>query len=560
MSALIKAAGFVDRLQWKHWDRLTFKPDEIQQRLLLKIVQRNREARFGRDHGFSSIGSLRDYRKQVPLTDYEGLRSYVDSVKTGEPDVLTAEPVVMFTVTSGSTGDPKLIPVTARARENHRQLTRLWYHRALADHPELFNGKLLGVVSPAVEGRTAGGIPFGAASGLIYQQSPRWIQNTYAVPYEVAEVKESETKYYLIMRLGLEHDISFIGTPNPSTILKLIETVNHCKEDMIRDIRDGTIAARCNLTAELRAALARRLEKNPARALRLESLIKQDGALRPREYWPRLKLIGCWKGGSVAVRLKEFPRWFGGATPVRDLGYMASEAQMTLPVTDSGSAGILAIDKNFYEFIPEPEIGAAQPTLLTCTEIEEGKLYYPVLTTPAGLYRYDINDVIRVAGFYNRTPLIEFVRKGRDVTSITGEKLHVNHLIEAMTRAERAAGFGVQHFRACADAEKSLYVFAVELDGTVPSRAELARLLAEIDAALAALNLEYAQKRESRRLGPPVLCVMKTGWFERSTAREVRAASRDAQFKAALLGTIMEDPNEVEFEVQINGEYTASPT
>ena len=133
MSALIKAAGFVDRLQWKHWDRLTFKPDEIQQRLLLKIIQRNRKARFGRDHGFSTIGSLRDYRKQVPLADYEGLRSYVDSVKAGEPDVLTAEPVVMFTMTSGSTGDPKLIPVTARARENHRQLTRLWYHRALAD-------------------------------------------------------------------------------------------------------------------------------------------------------------------------------------------------------------------------------------------------------------------------------------------------------------------------------------------------------------------------------------------------------------------------------------------
>ena len=118
----------------------------------------------------------------------------------------------------------------------------------------------------------------------------------------------------------------------------------------------------------------------------------------------------------------------------------------------------------------------------------------------------------------------------------------------------------MQHFRACADAQKSLYVFAVELDGTVPSRMQLARLLAEIDAALAALNLEYAQKRQSRRLGPPVLCVMKTGWFERSTARAVRAGSRDAQFKAPLLGTIMEDPNEIEFEVQINGEHTASPS
>ncbi len=71
------------------------------------------------------------------------------------------------------------------------------------DHPDLFSGKLLGVVSPVVEGRTAGGIPFGAASGLIYQSSPSWIQNAYATPYEIAEVKDFEAKYYLTMRLAL---------------------------------------------------------------------------------------------------------------------------------------------------------------------------------------------------------------------------------------------------------------------------------------------------------------------------------------------------------------------
>jgi hypothetical protein len=283
-------------------------------------------------------------------------------------------------------------------------------------------------------------------------------------------------------------------------------------------------------------------------------LIKQDGTLRPREYWPRLQLIGCWKGGSVAVRLKDFPRWFGNTTPVRDLGYMASEAQMTLPVSDSGAAGILAVDKNFYEFIPESEITAAKPILLTCSELQEGELYYLVLTTPGGLYRYDINDVVRVAGFYNRTPLIEFVRKGRDVTSITGEKLHVNQVIEAMARAERAAGLAVQHFRACADTEKSLYVFSVELDGARPSREQLARLLAELDAGLGALNVEYAQKRESRRLGAPLLCVMKAGWFERKAHATLRDGGRDVQFKAQLLGTTPEDANEIEFVAESRNE------
>ena len=86
----------------------------------------------------------------------------------------------LFTLTSGSTGAPKLIPVTETSRASHRRLTRLWYYRAHLDHPGLFNGKMLGVVSPAHEGKTAGNISFGAASGLIYQSSPRWIQNAFA--------------------------------------------------------------------------------------------------------------------------------------------------------------------------------------------------------------------------------------------------------------------------------------------------------------------------------------------------------------------------------------------
>ncbi len=550
MGLLVKAATFVTRRQWARWHDLTTKPQETQDQLLREIIERNRATRFGRDHRFDTIRSLSDYRNQVDIADYERLRPYVELVKNGESNALTAERVVMFTLTSGSTGEPKLIPVSESTRENHRQLTRLWYYRALLDHPDLFSGKLLGVVSPAVEGRTPGGIPFGAASGLIYRSSPRWIQNAYAVPYEVSEVKDFEAKYYLIVRFALEHDISFFGTPNPSTILKLVESVNQNKHEIIKDIYDGTLTPRWNLPPEMRAVLAGRLRKNPARARRLASLIKYDGTLRPKEYWPRLQLIGCWKGGSVGVRLKEFARWFGETTPVRDLGYMASEAQMTLPVSDAGAAGILAVDKNFYEFIPESEMAGSAPKILTCSELEEGKHYYLILTTPGGLYRYDINDVVRVAGFYNRTPLIEFVRKGRDVTSITGEKLHVNQVIQAMAQAQSAAGIAVQHFRACADVEKSLYAFAVELDGVTPAQERLSLLLHGLDARLQELNVEYAQKRESGRLGAPVLCVMKPGWFERKANATLPRGGYDAQFKAQLLSTTSEDPSEILFVVE----------
>lgn len=230
--------------------------------------------------------------------------------------------------------------------------------------------------------------------------------------------------------------------------------------------------------------------------------------------------------------------------PVRDLGYMASEGQMSLPISDEGSVGILAIDTNFYEFIPESEVGSANPITLTCDELEIGSEYYLILTTAGGLYRYDINDVIRVTGFYERTPLIEFLRKGRDVTNITGEKLHVNQVIQAMEQAQRVSGVIVRHFRACADVERSCYVFAVEADGTANPQA-IGALLNELDACLGKLNIEYAQKRDSQRLKAPELWLMKSGWFERITNAAMQRSTRDTQFKAQLLGMTSEASNEI---------------
>jgi hypothetical protein len=553
MSLILKAAAFVAGRQWRRWDELTKRPREIQEQLLLDIIKRNRSTHFGRDHRFDDIHSLSDYRKQVEIGDYERLRPYVERIKNGEAGALTEAPVLMFTMTSGSTGEPKLIPITETTKKNHRELTRLWYYRAYTEHPEFMNGRLLGIVSPAIEGRIPGGIPFGAASGLIYESSPRWIQNAYAVPYEVAQVKDFEAKYYLIMRLGIEHEITFFATPNPSTILKLVETADRCKAEMIKDISDGTIAQRLDVPKEIRAKLARALSKNPARARQLEQIAREHDALRPSDYWPRLQLIGCWKGGTVGVHLKEFDRWFEPGMPVRDLGYLASEAQISLPVTDDGCAGILAVDKNFYEFIPEAEIDAAVPTVLNCVELEIGETYYPILTTPGGLYRYDINDVVRVTGFHHRTPLVEFVRKGRDVTNITGEKLHVNQVIQALEEAQRAAELSVGHFRAFADVEKSRYAFLVEFAGIAPDQNRLSRLLDEFDSCLHRLNVEYSEKRESRRLKEPVLWVMKPGWSERKNLATLQRGGRDVQFKAQLLSAMPEDASEILFIVETGG-------
>ena len=498
----LRCALLLSRFHWKRWAACAKSPRATQSELLLRIVRQNRSTAFGRNHGFGAINTIADYRKQVPIGDYERIRPYIERARQGEKAVLTDEPIVMFTMTSGSTGAPKLIPVTQSTRTNHCRLTRLWYSQAFCDHPGSAAGKVFGMVGRTVEGHTSGAIPYGTASGLIYQSSPQWIKRAHALPYAIAEIKDFQAKYYAAMRIAIAQDVTFLGTPNPSTIIRLVETADRFRDEIVKDVSDGSLSNRFELVPEIRAALSKELSPNRVRAQELEKALAATGQLRPLEYWPRLKLIGCWKGGTVGVRLKELSSWFGAAVPTRDLGYMASEAQMSLPISDDGSAGILAVDANFYEFIPEEEINRAHPTTLNCDELEAGGVYYVIVTNPAGLYRYDINDVIRVTGFHGRTPLVEFLRKGRDVTNITGEKLHVNQVIEAMEQAQRATGAAVQRFRAFADIDKSRYAFMVEFVGAKPNEDILKQLLTELDTRLSGLNVEYADKRRLRGSKP----------------------------------------------------------
>src|SRR5215813_5330314 len=114
MSALL-AAGLRLR-EWQHdraFEHAAARPDRVQAATLRALLDRNARTVFGREHGFDAIRTAAEYRDAVPLRDYEGFRPYVRRIIAGEPAVLTAEPVSAFTTTSGTTGEPKLVPVTA---------------------------------------------------------------------------------------------------------------------------------------------------------------------------------------------------------------------------------------------------------------------------------------------------------------------------------------------------------------------------------------------------------------------------------------------------------------
>ena len=204
---------------------------------------------------------------------------------------------------------------------------------------------------------------------------------------------------------------------------------------------------------------------------------------------------------------------------MRDWGYLSSEARGSIPLSDEGAGGVLSVGTNVYEFVEVDQLDADPESpdkwsLLGAHELDSQRDYYVILTTTGGLYRYDINDVVRVEGFYNEAPIITFQRKGRGMTSITGEKVSDQHVIEAVTKAAHEAGVKVAHFRALADADAARYVFQVEPEGEL-SEAQGRTMLAAVERELAGQNLEYQSKRKSQRLQAPELHVMKAGWHDR---------------------------------------------
>ncbi len=546
MSVVSRLLRLQGRLVWKSFDRATRDPDAVQLRLLRRILNANAETAFGRGHGFASISGLTEYRDAVQVGDYEAVRPWVERIMAGEPRVLTRDDPYLFAMTSGTAGQPKLIPVTTATSKFVSALSRLWLYRSTVDHPGVLDQKALIIVSPAIEGYTDSGIPYGSASGYIYRNAAWMIRRRYAVPYPVFGTKSYEAKYYGIMRFALEQQLSMIGTPNPSTILRLVDTANTHAQSLIRDIHDGTISRDTDIEPELRADLTARLRPNAARAAELDAILNREQALKPRDYWPRMALVACWKGGSVGATVDRLRPWFPDGMPFRDPGFLASEANFTLPIEDEGSRGILAITGNVYEFIPEDEIDSSNPRALTAGQLEDGGSYYVIVTTQSGLYRYDINDVIRVNGFHNRTPKIEFLRKGRDMLSLEGEKLHVGQLIEAMRGAQAATGVTVEYFRALGYPADNRYSLQLELQDAAAPEDAIVRLGRAIDEGLSRLNVEYEQKRGSGRLHAPLLQVMAAGWSSRRLAAKMASAVRDVQYKDALLALAGDDSDESE--------------
>jgi hypothetical protein len=476
---------------------------DVQHQTLLAKVRRNAESEFGRDHGFAEIRSLDDFRRRLPISTYEDYRPYVDRLQQGRITAMFGEGtrVLMLAMTSGTTNKSKYVPVTQEFFDEYRRGWNLWGIGLYRDHHDLLHKKNLKFGSNWRQSVTEGGIPCGNISGLVAETAPWIIKRRFVVPSAATGIDNPASKHYTALRLAFaSRRVGWIGTANPSTLIEVAKLGDARRESLIRDIFEGTLAADVVLPDDVRQDLAPRLaRRDPRRAQELEAIVERTGALYPKDVWPTLSTLTVWMGGSVGVYLPRLEEYYG-RTALRDHGLSASEGRMTIPLCDGTSAGVLEYCNHFFEFIPEDEHGRPDATVLEAHELEEGKDYYILLTTSAGMYRYDIHDVVRCVGYLGEAPLLTFLNKGAHFSSITGEKLSEFQVVSAVRDSFRELRLVIDHFTvAPVMGERPGYLLLLE-PHTAGGRDE--ELAAEVDRRLGELNCEYAEKRRTGRLEP----------------------------------------------------------
>ncbi|MDJ0765674.1 MAG: GH3 auxin-responsive promoter family protein [Myxococcota bacterium] len=516
---------------YRRFVRATHRVAATQAGVLQDILDYAGDTVFGREFGFKQIKNWEDFRQRVPVGDFEDHRPYVDRHVAGEEGVLFPGKPLMFNRSSGTTMKPKLIPVTPyNYQRTIKDRGKLWLYGLSRNFPGIYKGKSFSVVSPSVEGHTPGGTPYGSLSGVVREGIPEFMKLTHAMPYSTTLIEDYDAKVYTMLRFGVAADVTVIFTGNPATVLNLVTKADAWKEDLIRDIRDGTLNKKLPVDASIRSEVEQLLVADPDRASMLDRLASSNDTLRPADYWPNLGLIHTWKNGNTRLVIPKLGPWFAETTPILDFGYIASEIMATDLMDPDTDGSILQIQNAFYEFTAFEQDDAPDRDYLLTHQLEKGKRYYIYVTTFSGLYRYDMNDVIEVIGHFNEAPIIRFLFKGKGITSLQGEKLSEEQFIEAVRRASDATQTQHDFFIGYADAKISGYKLYIELLEDYAAD-HVARFERAVDEALSLVNIEYEAKLKSQRLKPIEVIHLGKDFFPRYRALRLKEGTHDGQIK-----------------------------
>jgi len=187
-------------------------PIRAQQKVFDNLINKAKNTAFGKDHGFSEISSYLDFKKAVPVRDYEELATYVSRVKNGEEDVLWPGKPIYLCKTSGTTSGAKYIPITKQSMPNHIHSARnaLLSYINGSNEAGFVDGKMIFLQgSPEMESEN--GIPIGRLSGIVAHHVPQYLQKNRMPSYEINCIDDWESKVDAIVDETINENMTLIS-------------------------------------------------------------------------------------------------------------------------------------------------------------------------------------------------------------------------------------------------------------------------------------------------------------------------------------------------------------
>jgi len=321
------------------------KPHKTQDKVFKKLISKAKNTAFGKDHDFKNIVSYNDFKDRVKVTDYEGLRAYVDRIVAGESDVLWIGKPLYFAKTSGTTSGAKYIPITKESMPTHIKAARnaLLFYIAEKKDASFVNGKMIFLQgSPILSNKN--GIKLGRLSGIVAHYVPKYLLKNRLPSWETNCIEDWDTKVNAIVEETMNEDMSVISGI-PSWV-----------------------------------------------QMYFEKLIEKTGK-SISELFPNFNFF-IYGGVNFEPYKNKFESLIGKKIDYIEL-YPASEGFIAYQDSQTAKGMLLQLNSGiFYEFIPANEFYQENPTRISLKDVKMGMNYVIILNTTAGLWGYNIGDTV----------------------------------------------------------------------------------------------------------------------------------------------------------------------
>ncbi len=480
---------------------------ESQERILLKIVKTSKNTFFGRKHGFNTIKSIEDYQRKIPVLKYSDYKPLIKRVIQGENNLLTPYKTVHLAQTSGTTGEPKIIPLSKPAiNEFGRMSARIFasYINERKENAKILDGKFLLFMAPAVD-YYINSIPVGYISGINAVNQNRIFQKMIIPPLSVLNEKDWNMKFYKTAQQAVKSNITLAGGVTPLLLTLFQKIIDDQNNPLPYDYMKSDFV---------------------------------DSSLT--KIWPDFKVL-LHSGVNVKPYITWIKSIFGENVDFRDC-YGATEGIFAFQIGDNNGM-TLNLDTYFYEFIPEKELKNEDPKRYLVDELKRNVKYTVLVTTSNGLYSYLISDIIEAVTLNPVT--INVIGRLDGEINLAGEKMNEHSISEAIYEAILRFNGKLNDFTIIPVYEgKPRYRFIIEFKNPPRNPKEFLKTL---DHSLRTHNKIYDQCRLMGLIENPEMVILKPGTYRKYKERQAMKGKPIGQLKIPRLAskTLIEDASDL---------------